>query len=75
MKYQLTKRLMQVVILFLTLTLNSSVFAYPPDNAAVLYYRSVYTYTMDSEKSELANMYIKGEIEINDEIKEYVEGT
>ena len=65
---------MQVLILLLlTLTFNSSIFAYPPDNAAVLYYRSAYTLRMDSEISNTTNKYIKGEIEISDEIKEYIE--
>ncbi|MBN1975241.1 MAG: hypothetical protein JW787_16475 [Sedimentisphaerales bacterium] len=75
MKSQINKKSVQFVSLILVLLFsNSIVFAYPPDNAAVLYYRSAYTYTMDSEKSDLTNKYIKGEIEINDEIKEYVEG-
>ena len=70
MKSQINKKAVQFVSLILVLLIsNSIVFAYPPDNAAVLYYRSAYTYTIDSEKSDLVNQYIKGEIEINNEIK------
>lgn len=73
MKNQLTKRFIHVVILMLlTLTFNSSIFAYPPDNAAVLYYRSAYTFPIAWGKSNMVSKYIKGEVENNQEIIDYV---
>ena len=61
-----------ISILIVIVISKSIVFAYPPDNAAVLYYRSAYTFTKDSEKSILLRKYIKGQMEINQEIIEYV---
>jgi hypothetical protein len=46
--------------------------AYPPDNAAVLYYRACLSYRADSEMRETLKDFLDGKIEVNDEIKEYV---
>ena len=49
MKSQINKKEVQLISIVLMLLLSKSVvFAYPPDNAAVLYYRSAYTFTYDN---------------------------
>jgi hypothetical protein len=52
---------------------TSLVFAYPPDNAAVLYYRASLNYNVnDTMKNKLSEL-IKGDIDIDEEIKAYVQ--
>ncbi|MBN2590914.1 MAG: hypothetical protein JXA96_13700 [Sedimentisphaerales bacterium] len=73
MKSQINKKAVQFISIILVLLISKSVvFAYPPDNAAVLYYRSAYTFTYDSKKISLVKQYLDSEIENNQEIIDYV---
>lgn len=73
MKPQMNRKMTQFVSIILVLLISKSVvFAYPPDNAAVLYYRSAYTFTKDSEKITLIKKYLDSEIKNNQEIIDYV---
>ena len=55
------------------LVFTSPLLAYPPDNAAVLYYRASLTYNANFPIMSKMTQYIKGEIDIDDEIRDYVE--
>lgn len=47
-------------------------FAYPPDNAAVLYYKAALLYEVDDEMADMLADLQKGKIELNDKIREFV---
>ena len=47
-------------------------FAYPPDNAAVLYYRACISHNVDSAMQEMLSDLSKGEIKLNEEIRKLV---
>lgn len=47
-------------------------YSYPPDNAAVLYYKAAVLYEVDSEMADMLADLQKGEVEINDKIREFV---
>jgi len=49
-----------------------SVFAYPPDNAAVLYYRACHWYTADETMENALRDLLKGSIEVDEKIKKFV---
>jgi len=73
MKSRMIKKITQFVsIILVILAIKTVVFAYPPDNAAVLYYRSAYTFTHNTDKLSLVKKYLDGEIENNQEIIDYV---
>ncbi len=55
------------------LVFASPLFAYPPDNAAVLYYRASVTYDANYPMMSKVTQLIKGEIGIDDEIRAYVQ--
>ena len=64
------KIILSVAVFFLA---AASVYAYPPDNAAVLYYKASVLYNnVDDELKEMVADFQKGEIELNDEIKMFV---
>ena len=46
--------------------------AYPPDNAAVLYYRAFMLYKAEDEMKPMLDDYRQGRIELNEEIEEYL---
>lgn len=67
-------KMRQVISAILILLISTSlVFAYPPDNAAVLYYRASLNYTTNSTMEKKLSELIKGNIGIDEEIKAYVQ--
>ena len=57
----------------MVLVLTSTAFAYPPDNAAVLYYRASLLYDANDVMMAKVMKFIKGDVKIDDEIRQYVE--
>jgi flagellar basal body-associated protein FliL len=47
-------------------------YSYPPDNAAVLYYKAAVLYEVDGEMANMLANLQKSKIEINDKIREFV---
>jgi len=67
------KRLRKVIYMTLTLLVSTSqVFAYPPDNAAVLYYRACQWYRAEPDMERMLSDLSRGKIELNEEIKKLV---
>ena len=66
---KLTKALCVALILLVS---TPSVFAYPPDNAAVLYYRACHWYTADETMENALRDLSKGSIEVDEKIKKFV---
>lgn len=67
-------KMRQVISAILILLISTSlVFAYPPDNAAVLYYRASLNYTTNNTMEKKLSELIKGNIGIDEEIKAYVQ--
>ncbi len=64
------KLIVSVIAIFITVV---CVYAYPPDNAAVLYYKAAMLYEVDNEMADMLADLQKGEIEVNDEIRAFVE--
>lgn len=50
----------------------ASVWAYPPDNAAVLYYKAIVLYEANDEMAKMLADFSKGGTEPNDKIREFV---
>jgi len=74
MKTVIRNKLMQVISATLALlVLTSLVFAYPPDNAAVLYYRACLIYDANDMMTKKVTDFAKGNIGIDKEIKDYVQ--
>jgi hypothetical protein len=65
----LKPRLLTVALI----SLASQVFGYPPDNAAVLYYRAFTLYQVDEEMSDMLFRFGKGRIARNERIEEFLE--
>jgi len=62
------------LITALTLLIPSAAtVAYPPDNAAVLYYRACQWHQSDPEMEQMLTDLSKGKIEINERIEKYVQ--
>lgn len=59
--------------ILMVLVLTSLALAYPPDNAAVLYYRASLIYDANDAMMDKVTEFIKGKADIDDEIREYVE--
>jgi len=59
-----------VVVMFLALC--PSVFAYPPDNAAVLYYQASLMYQPDEHMWDLLTDCVRGDVELTEEIINHV---
>jgi len=70
MKTLKSNKLILCVIAFFVIM--SFAYAYPPDNAAVLYYKAAAVYEVDDEMAETLNKVRKGEAEINDTVREFV---
>lgn len=62
-----------ICIILIVLVSTSLVFAYPPDNAAVLYYRASLNYNVNDKMKDKLSELIKGNIGIDEEIKDYVQ--
>ena len=62
-----------ICAIFILLAPTSLVYAYPPDNAAVLYYRASLSYITNSTMEKKLLELIKGNIGIDKEIKDYVQ--
>jgi len=74
MKIVCRNKLAQAICTILMVMVSTSlVFAYPPDNAAVLYYRASLNYTTNSTMEKKLVELIKGNIGIDEEIKTYVQ--
>lgn len=58
--------------ILMVLVLTSLALAYPPDNAAVLYYRASLTYHANDAMMDKVTEIVKGKADIDDEIREYV---
>jgi len=67
---KLTKAVYLAVIL---LVWTQSAFAYPPDNAAVLYYRACLFYQSDKAMMDKVTDLLKGRIDVDEDIEKYVE--
>ncbi len=67
-------KLTQCICAFLILLMSASlVCAYPPDNAAVLYYRACLIYDANDKMTDKVTNFVKGNISIDKEIKDYVQ--
>ncbi len=64
-----SKLMLVVIVLFISTT---CAYCYPPDNAAVLYYKAAICYSMDEEMKEMLGDLQKGEVEVNDKIRGFV---
>lgn len=74
MKTLMTNKLSKAICLTaVVLIATSSAFAYPPDNAAVLYYRACLFYPQDDVMKNAINDFVRGDIKLNDKITKYVE--
>jgi hypothetical protein len=62
-----------ICALLILLTSASLVCAYPPDNAAVLYYRACLIYDANDMMTKKVSDLVKGNIGIDEEIKGYVQ--
>ncbi len=60
-----------MLVAMMVLVSGLSVFAYPPDNAAVLYYKAFMLYQVDDTMNSMLND-LKGEIEVDEKVKEFV---
>ncbi len=60
-------------VILMVMVSTSLVFAYPPDNAAVLYYRASLNYNVNDTMKDKLSELIKGDIDIDEEIKAYVQ--
>ena len=67
---KLTKLMCLAAILLVSI---QSAFAYPPDNAAVLYYRACLFYQSDKAMMDKVTDLLKGRIELDEDIERYVE--
>jgi len=75
MKTMKSNKLAKVILSTLVLLVSaSSAFAYPPDNAAVLYYQAFMVMEHpDNETLKMLNDVLYGKVNPNDEIERYVE--
>ena len=64
-----SKLVLAAIVFFLSTT---CVYSYPPDNAAVLYYKAASLYEVDDEMADMLGDLQKGKIEVNDKIREFV---
>ena len=62
-----------ICAIFILLAPTSLVYAYPPDNAAVLYYRACLIYDANDMMTNKVTDFVKGNIGIDKEIKDYVQ--
>ena len=64
-----SKLMLATVVLFLSAT---CAYSYPPDNAAVLYYKAAVLYEVDDEMADMLVDLQKGKIEVDEKIREFV---
>ena len=62
-----------ICAIFMLLASTSLVCAYPPDNAAVLYYRACLIYDANDVMTKKVTDFVKGNIGIDEEIKDYAQ--
>ncbi len=62
-----------ICTILMAVVLTSTAFAYPPDNAAVLYYRASLAYNANDAMMDKVMKFIKGDAEIDNEITKYIE--
>ena len=63
------KIVLSIIIVFLSAVCAQ---AYPPDNAAVLYYKAAMSYEVDDEMKNMLADLKSGDIELNNKIREFV---
>lgn len=56
------------------LMMAACAYSYPPDNAAVLYYKAAGLYEVDDEMADMLDDLQRGNIELNDKIRKFVKG-
>ena len=61
--------ILSAIVFFLTV---GCAYSYPPDNAAVLYYKAAMLYEVDSNMADMLADLQKDNIKVNDKIKEFV---
>jgi len=64
-----SKLVLAAVVFFM---MAACAYSYPPDNAAVLYYKAAVFYGVDVEMGNMLADFQKGKIELNDKIREFV---
>lgn len=62
-----------IIITLLLLISTQATFAYPPDNAAVLYYRACLFYKADEKMEDAVSDLVHDKIDPNEKIEEYIE--
>ena len=73
MKTIKSRKITKAIFAILALLISApSVFAYPPDNAAVLYYRAFMLYEKPDNIGTMLWDYFKGNIESNEKIEQYL---
>jgi hypothetical protein len=73
MKTIKSRKITMMIFAVLVLLVSApSVLAYPPDNAAILYYKAFMLYQADDEMNDMLLRFAKGRIELNEKIKEFV---
>ncbi len=63
------KLILSAIVLFMV---TACAYSYPPDNAAVLYNKAAMLYEVDNGMAEMLSDLQKGEIEVDDKIREFV---
>ncbi len=64
------KMILLTCILFLS---TICAYAYPPDNAAVLYFKTIMSYEVDDEMTDMLDDFRRDKIELNDKIRTFVD--
>jgi len=73
MKTIKSRKITTVILAVLVLLVSApSILAYPPDNAAILYYKAFMLYQADDEMNDMLLRFAKGKIELNEKIEEFV---
>jgi len=74
MKTGNNNKITQVICtILMVLVLTSTTLAYPPDNAAVLYYRASLAYDASDTMMDKVTKVVKSNADIDDEIRKYIE--
>jgi hypothetical protein len=72
MKNKLSKKTILIFVVLLAPSIAVFADKYPPDNAAVLYYKAFILYTPDDTMNNMLSDYIRGKIGLNEKIKEFL---
>jgi len=67
-----TKLTQAICAILMLLTSTSLIYAYPPNNAAVLYYRACLIYDENDKMTNKLTDFVKGNIGVDKEIKDYI---